>query len=202
MKPCPQGRTDYDECFAPFRYCPVKGCGHTEGDTTPTMRDSEEGNAVPECKVCGAVDPKKVYDHDGGAHDDAAVNNYDQEQAIAERNGAADSTPTRRCAGRPDAAPPREVLIDLCERGSAPENTWRNRDSAGAVRQLGECLALLRAGCAFTLAGSPQSNKKTWWVEITYKGFGVFDAGDEYDVDTFYIPTDARLREANGRDWY
>lgn len=144
MKPCPQGRTDYDECFAPFRYCPVKGCGHTEGDTTPT----------------------------------------------------------RRCAGRPDAAPPREVLIDLCERGSAPENTWRNRDSAGAVRQLGECLALLRAGCAFTLAGSPQSNKKTWWVEITYKGFGVFDAGDEYDVDTFYIPTDARLREANGRDWY
>lgn len=28
---CPQGRIDYEACFAPFRYCPVKGCGHAEG---------------------------------------------------------------------------------------------------------------------------------------------------------------------------
>lgn len=29
-QPCPQGRTDYEACFAPFRYCPVKGCGRAE----------------------------------------------------------------------------------------------------------------------------------------------------------------------------
>ena len=27
------GRTDYEACFAPFRYCPEKGCGRAEGDT-------------------------------------------------------------------------------------------------------------------------------------------------------------------------
>jgi hypothetical protein len=31
--PCPQGRTDYEACFAPFRYCPVKGCGRAESST-------------------------------------------------------------------------------------------------------------------------------------------------------------------------
>lgn len=30
--PCPQGRTDYEACFAPFRYCPVKGCGRVQPD--------------------------------------------------------------------------------------------------------------------------------------------------------------------------
>jgi hypothetical protein len=24
---CPRGRTDHEACFAPFRYCPVEGCG-------------------------------------------------------------------------------------------------------------------------------------------------------------------------------
>ena len=32
---CPQGRTDHKACFAPFRYCPVKGCGRTERATVP-----------------------------------------------------------------------------------------------------------------------------------------------------------------------
>jgi len=40
--PCPQGRTDYEECFAPFRYCPVKGCGRAEGDVRlPTDAEPE-----------------------------------------------------------------------------------------------------------------------------------------------------------------
>lgn len=30
LEPCPQGRTDYEACFAPFRYCPEKGCGRME----------------------------------------------------------------------------------------------------------------------------------------------------------------------------
>lgn len=37
------GRTDYDECFAPFRYCPVKGCGRAEGGVQlPTDNDPTE----------------------------------------------------------------------------------------------------------------------------------------------------------------
>lgn len=35
--PCPQGRTDYEACFAPFRYCPVKGCGRA---ATPDYGDA------------------------------------------------------------------------------------------------------------------------------------------------------------------
>ncbi len=30
--PCKNGFTDYEKCFAPFRYCPVKGCGRTEAE--------------------------------------------------------------------------------------------------------------------------------------------------------------------------
>lgn len=36
-EPCPMGRTDYDQCFAPFRYCPEKGCGRTEDDNKPPV---------------------------------------------------------------------------------------------------------------------------------------------------------------------
>lgn len=31
LEPCPKGNTDYEACFAPFRYCPEKGCGRAEG---------------------------------------------------------------------------------------------------------------------------------------------------------------------------
>lgn len=36
-EPCPQGRTDYDACFAPFRYCPIKGCGRVESTAKPRV---------------------------------------------------------------------------------------------------------------------------------------------------------------------
>ena len=32
---CLKGRTDYEACFAPFRYCPEKGCGQ------PTLKPGE-----------------------------------------------------------------------------------------------------------------------------------------------------------------
>ena len=32
LAPCPKGRTDYEACFAPFRYCPEKGCGRVEAE--------------------------------------------------------------------------------------------------------------------------------------------------------------------------
>ena len=38
---CPKGQTDHQACFAPFRYCPVKGCGRTEepAATPPEVED-------------------------------------------------------------------------------------------------------------------------------------------------------------------
>lgn len=41
VEPCPKGRTDYEECFAPFHYCPEKGCGRRMPVATapPTFLD-------------------------------------------------------------------------------------------------------------------------------------------------------------------
>ena len=48
--------------------------------------------------------------------------------------------------------PTRDELVDLCDRGVVAHSHWRNRDSAEAQRQLGECRALLLAGCDFRIA--------------------------------------------------
>lgn len=39
--PCPKGHTPgtFSECFAPFRYCPEKGCGRSERDDRPHQPD-------------------------------------------------------------------------------------------------------------------------------------------------------------------
>lgn len=107
-----------------------------------------------------------------------------------------------------------EYLINLCKDGVVSEKDWTNRDSAGAQRQLGEALSLLKAGCEWEVASSPKSDNRTLWIEITYKGFnafeGCFDCYPEghhdnkyhYETDTFYIPTRARLQKAAGKDWY
>jgi len=97
--------------------------------------------------------------------------------------------------------PTREDLIDLCERGLVPQSKWRDRDSAKAQLQLGEARVLLRAGCDFTLAGSPLSTEDTWWIEVVYRGFGWFEEHEMYD-ETFYIPTAQRLAKRAGNDWY
>lgn len=100
----------------------------------------------------------------------------------------------------------RESLIALCSLASVPEKKWRNRDSQGAQRQLGECMMLLKAGCAFRVCRAPgdepcKSDERTIWVEVTSKGFDYFEVS-ERSVDTFYIPTPKRLEERAGDDWY
>lgn len=97
--------------------------------------------------------------------------------------------------------PTRDDLIALCERGVVPVDRWYNRDSASAQKQLGEARALLSAGCDFTLSADPASDQSTWWVRITYPGFGHFDWGGEWEDDLFYIPTAERLERRDG-DWY
>lgn len=105
----------------------------------------------------------------------------------------------------------RQDLIDLCELGCTPQDQWGDRDSASAVRQLGGAWALLRAGCPFKVMTERnthatdvcETDERTIWIEIAFTGFQSFEYGKrEGETDTFYIPTQQRLDDANGEDWY
>lgn len=92
----------------------------------------------------------------------------------------------------------REELINLCLAGSVPQDKWHNRDSARAQMQLGENLMLLMAGCDFTVT---EVRKKTIWVDFEVKGFDWFEE-HIMSSEFGYIPTQERLDEVNGEDWY
>lgn len=99
----------------------------------------------------------------------------------------------------------RDELLALCERGFVRQDAWGNRDSAAAQRQLGECYALLRAGCEFTV--EPEVKYGAHWVTVSFRGFGYFegtyDGRGELDDERFYVPTAERLdRAGTGQDWY
>ena len=95
----------------------------------------------------------------------------------------------------------RATLLDLCERGFSPQASWHDRDSSSAHRQLGECYALLKAGCDFSVA--PAEKYGSHWVRIAYRGFASFEWGEGHeDSEEFYVPTAERLDRAAGRDWY
>ena len=100
--------------------------------------------------------------------------------------------------------PSREDLIAICERASVPQERWRDRDSSGAQLQIGQAYALLKAGCEFRVlrGGTLNSDARTWWLEITWRGFAYFDWGGPEETETFYLPTAALLAEVDGRDWY
>jgi hypothetical protein len=101
----------------------------------------------------------------------------------------------------------REVLVDLCERAAVPVDHWHDRDSAGAQKQVGEALMLLKAGCDFSMSEDPVTDEKTVWIRVVYPGFNAFECGRDradgyWDDDTFYIPTNVRLARSEGKDWY
>lgn len=100
----------------------------------------------------------------------------------------------------------REDLIALCERAVVPVEDWRDRDSADAQKQVGEALALLRAGAEFSLASDPKQTEDTIWIHCYYPGFNAFEYGRgeraNWESDLFYIPTAARLDRVGGKDWY
>ena len=97
----------------------------------------------------------------------------------------------------------REELISICNDASVPQDKWRNRDSADAQRQMGDCLALLRAGCQFEISHeySLATDEHTIWIVIRYKGFDYFELG-EISQETFYLPTRLRLEHSQDSDWY
>lgn len=98
----------------------------------------------------------------------------------------------------------RNRLVAICERAFVAEEFWFNRDSAKSQRQLGECYALLRAGCVFELRHdmSGQPDDGTIWVRIWSQGFAHFDWGGGLDEETYYLPDEDRLDRADGKDWY
>jgi hypothetical protein len=96
----------------------------------------------------------------------------------------------------------RLTLLTLCERGFVAQDKWWNRDSSAAQRQLGECYALLKAGCEFSV----RTEADTHWVTVFYRGFdyfeGDYDGPGRLDDDRFYVPTSERLLRNVGKDWY
>ena len=99
----------------------------------------------------------------------------------------------------------RTKLIDICERAIVHKRNWDDRDSSDAILQVGKAWALLKAGCEFTILtkSSLKTTEDTIWIEISYTDF----SGFENDVDdnrktNFYLPTESRLEENKGKDWY
>lgn len=106
----------------------------------------------------------------------------------------------------------REELIDICERAIVPLSEWSNRDTSHSQRSVGECWALLKAGCDFhvrtpeNMKGTPDdpcvTDDRTIWLAITFPSFATFDQGAGPACEIYYLPTPKRLQENSGTDWY
>lgn len=100
----------------------------------------------------------------------------------------------------------RDDLIAICEHAIVSHDKWGDRDTCSAQEGIGKAWAFLRAGCDFTVITEGDdycvTDDRTIWIEITHDDFGVIDYDGPQAVDTFYLPTAARLVQAAGRDWY
>lgn len=109
----------------------------------------------------------------------------------------------------------RKDLIEICEKAFVNEDKWEDRDTESSQCELGECYALLRAGCDFEVTYKDSdfrcvTDDSTIWLYVYSKGFSWFEFADETDEDTrvykerhhYYLPTLKRLEEVNGGDWY
>lgn len=99
----------------------------------------------------------------------------------------------------------REELIKICEKAIVQEKDWANRDTESSQCKVGECWALLKAGCDFEVIYEDDlcaTDETTIWLYVYSKGFGCFDYGGEKENHHYYLPTEKCLEEANGKDWY
>jgi len=108
----------------------------------------------------------------------------------------------------------REKLIAICNKAIVDQKDWHDRDSAIAHIGVGSCIALLKAGCEYeilyTKDGSGCStDDQTIWIQFYVHDFNWFEYENHDDkrgscsLDYhFYLPTEKRLEEANGKDWY
>ena len=104
----------------------------------------------------------------------------------------------------------REDLIKICEQAFVSEDKWHDRDSSSAQKQLGECYIFLKDGCEYEIR-EEDSSEDTIVLDIYTKGFCWFESWENEEDRTrddkekhnyFYLPTQKRLDEANGGDWY
>lgn len=109
----------------------------------------------------------------------------------------------------------REDLLKICEQAFVSEDKWHDRDSEDAQSKLGECYALLKDGCEFEVIYDDDicgTNENTIWLYTYSKGFMYYESvwGNETPKELksykekkhFYLPTQKRLDEVNGEDWY
>ena len=95
----------------------------------------------------------------------------------------------------------REELISICERGQVPYNKWMDRDSYSSQQELHIIKLCLIGDCKFEIR--PQNskdcatNEDTIWIDIFYDDW---ENGESWH--THYIPTEKRLKEGEGGDWY
>jgi hypothetical protein len=100
--------------------------------------------------------------------------------------------------------PTRQELISLCEQGIIPVEKWANNDTTAAQLQLGSCWLSLKAGCKFEI-----KNIGIYLITLIvfYPIFCTNENGEslnssELAEGSFVIPTQRRLDEKKGEDWY
>lgn len=104
----------------------------------------------------------------------------------------------------------REDLLKICEQAFVSENKWHDRDSSDAQEQLGKCYIFLKDGCEYEIR-EEDCSEYTIVLDIYTKGFCWFESCDvlkdrtrnhKEKHDYFYLPTQKRLDEVVGGDWY
>jgi hypothetical protein len=106
----------------------------------------------------------------------------------------------------------REKLIEICEKSIVPQEKWRSGLTPSAQENVGLCWGLLKAGCTFHLLVKPNkvgdfavTNERNIWLRIQWPSFLDIECGEDGDCsndELFYLPTEKRLEENEGGDWY
>lgn len=107
----------------------------------------------------------------------------------------------------------REQLIKICEKAFVEQKKWINRDSASSQIQLGQCYALLKAGCEYEIQYTKDgkgcsTNDRTIWLQLYVYDFDWFENGESNDKRGntkdyhYYLPTEKCLKESSKMDWY
>lgn len=98
----------------------------------------------------------------------------------------------------------REKIIEICDKSIVPYNRWGNRDSPSAQSQVATVRAYLLAGCKFRIRTEkdfPDENcitdSYTIWIDVYHYNF---EDGETWN--TYYLPTEKRLKETDCIDWY
>ena len=86
---------------------------------------------------------------------------------------------------------------------------WGDRDTPSSQEKTALLLMYLRVGCDYKILDNGSLKTDTWtiWIEIKLPlDFSAIECGMSYDeldnTDTFYLPTEVRLNQCNGKDWY